>query len=198
SGCAFTYRGSSEACLQLIYPGVATLAILYRYLYRASHRGIRVIGGFLPLLQVWIYESILPLRPWMDPDMLVDKRLNPTLSGLRTITCSYMFVRNPYSPNIFTALPDYYLSGSGVWRVIVGALHQIYTITLTVQDSDNDELRELGVRLSKLALNSFRVVGGQGRVASRHSFLVVMGNQALSDNTSGLVSFKYHDETSVF
>ncbi|KAM3326766.1 hypothetical protein P3S67_001892 [Capsicum chacoense] len=53
--------------------GAATLAILYRYLCRASQKGIRVIGGFLPLLQIWIYERILPLRPQRDPDLLVDE-----------------------------------------------------------------------------------------------------------------------------
>ncbi|KAM3343945.1 hypothetical protein P3S68_026035 [Capsicum galapagoense] len=61
--------------------GAVTLAILYRYLCRALQKGIRVIGGFLPLLQVWIYERILPLRPRRDPDLLVDEWLISILPG---------------------------------------------------------------------------------------------------------------------
>ncbi|PHT69507.1 hypothetical protein T459_24611 [Capsicum annuum] len=61
--------------------GAATLAILYRYLCHASQKGIRVIGDFLPLLQVWIYERILPLRLQRDPDLLVVEWLISILLG---------------------------------------------------------------------------------------------------------------------
>ncbi|KAF3647579.1 hypothetical protein FXO38_18612 [Capsicum annuum] len=103
NGCVFTYCRSLEACFPLINRatkslmylyllanlskvgqyalGAAKLAILYRYLYRASKKGIRVIGGFLPLLQVWIYERILPLRPRRDPNLLVDEWLISILPG---------------------------------------------------------------------------------------------------------------------
>ncbi|PHT61822.1 hypothetical protein T459_34329 [Capsicum annuum] len=74
---------------------------------------------------------------------------------------------------------DYCMNDSNVWRAIVPeiawdavewhypdrarTLHQIYRTTLSVQDSDNNELCEFEDRLSKLAMNSFRVAGERGR-----------------------------------
>ncbi|KAF3669494.1 hypothetical protein FXO38_07558 [Capsicum annuum] len=140
--------------------GAATLAILYRYLCRTSQKGIRVIGGF------YLY-----FRPQRDPDLLVDEWLISILPGPPRA--------RPYSLDIFATLPDYCMNDSNVWRAIVPeiawdavewhypdrarTLHQIYRTTLSVQDSDNNELCEFEDRLSKLAMNSFRVAGERGR-----------------------------------
>ncbi|KAM3339918.1 hypothetical protein P3S68_029788 [Capsicum galapagoense] len=113
--------------------GAATLAILYGYLCRASQKGIRVIGGFLPLLQVWIYERILPLRPRRDSNLLVDEWFIAILSGpprahvwsnrlshnteapyllylfldQLDLLIEHQFTWKPYSPDIFATLTDY-------------------------------------------------------------------------------------------
>ncbi|KAM3378862.1 hypothetical protein P3S68_011275 [Capsicum galapagoense] len=125
--------------------GVATLAILYQYLCRTSQKGIRVIGGFLPLLQVWIYERILPLKPRRDPNLLVNKWLISILPGppcarvwsnglchdteepyLLYLFCDqldllieHQFVWKPYSPDVFSKLLDYCVNSSSVWRASV-------------------------------------------------------------------------------
>nr|XP_019071422.2 serine/threonine-protein phosphatase 7 long form homolog [Solanum lycopersicum] len=43
--------------------GSATLACLYRFLYRASQSNQNEIAGFLPLLQIWAWERVTVLRP---------------------------------------------------------------------------------------------------------------------------------------
>ncbi|KAM3340120.1 hypothetical protein P3S68_029990 [Capsicum galapagoense] len=125
--------------------GAATLAILYQYLCHASQKGIRVIGGFLYLLQVWIYERIFPLLPQRDPDLLVDEWLISILPGppracvwfnglchdteaphllylfhdQLDLLIEHQFVWQPYSPDVFATLSNYCMNGSGVWCAIV-------------------------------------------------------------------------------
>ncbi|KAM3319521.1 hypothetical protein P3S67_006721 [Capsicum chacoense] len=207
--------------------GAATLAILYRYLCRASQKRIRVIDDFLPLLQVWIYERILPLRSRRDPDLLVDEWLISILPGPpRARVWSNGLCNDTEAPHLLylfrdqldllmdhqcleveiwrdrrncNAEPDDledgneyvqwyntisrhlinnpahqfkegYQSFAGRHEILVRTLHRIYRTTLSVQDSDNNELREFGDILSKLALNSFRVAGerGRGRIEAQY------------------------------
>ncbi|KAF3655621.1 hypothetical protein FXO37_15849 [Capsicum annuum] len=64
--------------------------------------------------------------------------------------------------NLAHQFKEGYQSFAGRHDILARTLHQIYRTTLNVQDSDNNELREFGDRLSKLALNSFRVASERG------------------------------------
>ncbi|KAM3326454.1 hypothetical protein P3S67_001580 [Capsicum chacoense] len=148
--------------------GAATLAILYRYLCRASQKRIRVIGDFLSLLQVWIYERILPLRQRRDPDLLVDEWLISILPGPpRAHVWSNGLCHDTEAPYLLYLFRDQL---DLLMEHQARTLHQIYRTTLSVQDSDNNEFSEFGDRLSKLALNSFRVIGerGRGRIEAQY------------------------------
>ncbi|KAF3655894.1 hypothetical protein FXO38_14459 [Capsicum annuum] len=110
--------------------GATTLAILYRYLCRASQKGIRVIGGF------YLY-----FRPQRDPNLLVDDWLISILPGpprarvwsnglshdTKAPHLLYLFrdqldlliEHQLYSPDIFATIPDYCVNGFSVWHTII-------------------------------------------------------------------------------
>ncbi|KAH0707671.1 hypothetical protein KY285_010395 [Solanum tuberosum] len=140
----------TEDCFQALATqdwGAATLSYLYHSLYRASICDVSVVNGFISLLQVWVWERIIPFQPMISPfnnDQLEGqkpfaykssrRRVHDNEARKNMILCRdvldnllpYQFIWEPYSQEVLNALPEWCRRGHNVWMVKVPLIFGIY------------------------------------------------------------------------
>ncbi|XP_019235900.1 PREDICTED: serine/threonine-protein phosphatase 7 long form homolog [Nicotiana attenuata] len=122
--------------------GGAVLSFLYRQMCRASMGTQRDVCGFLPLLQVWVYERFLQLRPPLPqlpanvdiPNLplacrwVMRRRLEreydahhnlPRIRDVLDLLEDAQFIWTPYSEEVIGTLPAYCTFGRHIWRASV-------------------------------------------------------------------------------
>ncbi|PHU04487.1 hypothetical protein BC332_25309 [Capsicum chinense] len=118
-------------------------------------------GAFWELIRISRDCSQDDIRPRRDPDLLVDEWLISILPRPpHARVWSNGLCHNTEATHLLYFFRDQL---DLLMEHQSRTLHQIYRTTLSVQDSDNNELCEFEDRLSKLALNFFRVAGERGR-----------------------------------
>ncbi|XP_060206626.1 serine/threonine-protein phosphatase 7 long form homolog [Lycium barbarum] len=120
--------------------GGAVLAYLYRCLCRASVGVVRDVCGFFALLQLWVWERMLPFQPvprhhleidmpyarrWtagFDRDVDTHHSILPFRDQLDHMTDDALFIWMLYSA-ILDGLPPFCKAGQGGWRLRCPLIH---------------------------------------------------------------------------